>query len=124
MNNSHLLRVKHAPECQRLRAKGMTKAGIAKLLGISEHTVRLALASNEEEQEIQAKKKAKTDYYGIWHNPQAKPIPVKRAPSQPISKEVKDAALLAFARFEINRAQLMFLITPQDKWRGKSWGEP
>ena len=122
MITPHLLRVKHAPECQRLRAEGMTKAGIAKRLGISEHTVRLALASNEEGAEIQAKKKAKTDYYGIWHNPQAKPTLVKRE-SQAISKEAKDAALLAFAKFEITRAQLMFLITPQDKWRGKSWGE-
>lgn len=123
MITSPPLRVALAPECKRLRAEGMTKAGIAKRLGVSEHTVRLALASSEEKAEIQAKKEAKTGYNGVWHNPPAKPIPVKRAPSQVISKEVKDAAILAFARFEITRDQLMFRITPQDKWRGKTWGE-
>lgn len=65
---------------------------------------------------------SKSMWYGAPHNPIAKPRLVRPPPSQ-VSQEVKNAALLAFARFEITREQLMFRITPQDKWRGKSWGE-
>lgn len=131
MNNPAInhppLYILHASECQRLHAEGMTKQQIAKHIGISDKTVRFSLASDEEKAAILSRKtrhakRKRPAYYGKPHNPPARPI-VKRAPSQVISHEVKSAALLAFARFEISREQLMFRITPQDKWRGKSWEE-
>jgi hypothetical protein len=48
---------------------------------------------------------------GIHHTPQAKPKPVKRGPK--ISpRDVVTAAVQAFARNEIDRAELMRRITP------------
>lgn len=130
MNNPAInhppLYILHAPECQRLHAEGMTKQQIAKHIGISDKTVRFSLASDEEKKAILFRKtrhvKKRPVYYGKPHNPPARPI-VKRVPSQVISPEVKNTALLAFAKHEITREQLMFRITPQDKWRGKSWEE-
>lgn len=131
MNNPAInhppLYILHHSECQRLHAEGMIKQQIAKHIGISDKTVRFSLASDEEKVGILARrqrhvKKNRPTYYGKPHNPPARPI-VKRAPSQIISPEVKTAAVIAFAKYEITREQLMFRITPQDKWRGKSWEE-
>jgi hypothetical protein len=48
---------------------------------------------------------------GIHHAPQAKPKPVKRAPKI-APRDVVTAAAQAFARNEIDRAELMRRITP------------
>jgi hypothetical protein len=48
---------------------------------------------------------------GIHHTPQAKPKPVKRGPKI-AARDVVTAAAQAFARNEIDRAELMRRITP------------
>jgi hypothetical protein len=48
---------------------------------------------------------------GIFHTPQVKPEPVKRGPKI-APREVVMAAAQAFARNEIDRAELMRRITP------------
>ena len=48
---------------------------------------------------------------GIFHTPRAKPKPVKRGPKI-APREVVMAAAQAFARNEIDRAELMRRITP------------
>lgn len=124
--NTPPLHVIHASECQRLFAEGLSKKQIAKHVGISDKTVLFSLASDERKAEIlersRNKKKTRAAYYGKPHNPPPK-HKVKRTISQPVPKEVFDAAILAFAKHEISREQMMFRITPQHKWRGKSWEE-
>ncbi|MBV9910892.1 MAG: hypothetical protein JOY52_25330 [Hyphomicrobiales bacterium] len=48
---------------------------------------------------------------GIHHTPQAKPKPVKREPKI-APRDIVTAAAQAFARNEIDRAELMRRITP------------
>jgi hypothetical protein len=48
---------------------------------------------------------------GILHTPRAKPKPVKRGPKI-VPRDVVTAAAQAFARNEIDRAELMRRITP------------
>jgi len=50
-------------------------------------------------------------FSGIRHTPQAKPKPVKRGPKI-VPRDVVTAAAQAFARNEIDRAELMRRITP------------
>ena len=110
-------------KARQLRADGLPYDDIAGILGLDSSTIRRAISDG-----VKAAPRPKgylrnpKDYYGIPHNPSSKPT-VKRIQSQPVPKEIFDAAILAFARQEISREQLMFRITPQDKWRGKSWEE-
>jgi hypothetical protein len=103
-------------ECRSLRAEGRTMRDIAVRLGVSETAVRIVLIPGAREQ----RRAYKQDYYGVRPLPRAKPQPVPRDIPLKISKEDKDAAILAFARGQIDRFELMRRITPRDKWRGRS----
>lgn len=123
MNAITPLYIIHTPECLRLRDEGLTLTTIAKRLGISHNTVAYALTDAAGRAKIIARKKPKDIGLGRIHSIAPPPRVPTRTPSIPISKEAKAAAILAFSRHEISREQLMFRITPQDKWRGKSWAE-
>lgn len=114
----------YGDECRRLQAEGFRQFEIAKRVGISGSSVRYILADATLREFILAQKRggrAKKDYYGVHHNP-LPPVPksVKPSPSVAITREIKDAACLAFAKGEITRTELMARITPRDKWRGVS----
>lgn len=108
-------------DCTRLRAEGMDPIGIARRLGKSIGMVRWVLDENNERQAARERASQSRGYRnrphaGVYHDPSREPRnglePAKRAVKAPISKEVKDAACLAFALFEIDRATLMARITP------------
>jgi predicted transcriptional regulator len=124
MNASTPLYLIHTPECRRLYAEGVSKTDIARRLGISHNTVAYALTDDAGRAKIIARKKiSKVPSLGWVHSIDPVPREPRKISSSPISKEVFNAAILAFAKHEISREQMMFRITPQDKWRGKSWEE-
>ena len=102
----------YGDECRRLKAQGLNPREIGKRIGISDTSVRYILASPEKRREINFKRREA--------DPQPPPRPAKPKPQQQIAKDAKDAAIKAFARFEITREELMRRITPRDKWRGVS----
>jgi len=101
----------YGDECRRLKAQGFNPREIGKRIGISDTSVRYILASPEKRREINLKRREA--------DPPPAPRP-KPKPPQRIAKEAKDAAIMAFARYEITREELMRRITPRDKWRGVS----
>jgi len=100
----------YGDECRRLRAQGLNPREIGKRIGISDTSVRYILASPEKRREINFNRRSS----------EPKPKPPKPKPQQQIAKDAKDAAIMAFARYEITREELMRRITPRDKWRGVS----
>jgi len=101
----------YGDECRRLKAQGLNPREIGKRIGISDTSVRYILASPEKRREINFKRRDA--------DPPPKPKPAKPKPQQ-IPKDAKAAAIMAFAKFEITREELMRRITPRDKWRGVS----
>jgi len=100
----------YGDECRRLKAQGFNPREIGKRIGISDTSVRYILASPEKRREINFNRRSS----------EPKPKPPKPKPQQQIAKDAKDAAIMAFARYEITREELMRRITPRDKWRGVS----
>ena len=101
----------YGDECRRLKAQGLNPRQIRKRIGISDTSVRYILASAEKRREINFKRRDA--------DPPPKPKPIRPKP-QTIAKDAKAAAIMAFAKYEITREELMRRITPRDKWRGVS----
>jgi len=101
----------YGDECRRLKAQGLNPRQIGKRIGISDTSVRYILAGSEKRAEINFNRRSSDP----------KPKPPKPKPPQQIAKDAKDAAIKAFARYEITREELMRRITPRDKWRGVSF---
>jgi hypothetical protein len=117
----------YGDECRRLKDEGLNYTQIATRLGLNDKTVRFVLADETERERIRAQKRKnrqKRTYYGYHHSPLPAPKPIKPTPPVAITKEVKDAAIMAFHLHEIDRHELMRRITPRDKWRGANMGEP
>ena len=120
MNVPTPLYILHGTECRRLHAQGMTIADIARQVGTSTNTVAYALMDAAGRAKVIARKKAdKEAGLGRVHTPPAKPKQGRPLPMSIISKEDKNAAVLAFAKHDIPLAEMMRRITPREKWRAE-----
>jgi hypothetical protein len=112
-------------ECRRLRAEGLSQPEIAARLKQSRGSVWRFLNESEEQKTIfrrarerdsQRKSRAGKKSGGI-HRGKFQTYWVARATAPgAITPEIKQAAILAFSKHEIDRGELMRRITPRDKW--------
>ena len=113
-------------ECRRLRAEGLSQPEIALRVNQSTYLVRVALNETDEQKKnvkrimerrrkprAQAAKKTGGKFLTYW---------ARAATPGAITPEIKQAAILAFSKHEIDRGELMRRITPLNKWRaGGLW---